>query len=221
MVEYEKKKVLYSFIGVFKNPKMHCLDSLGWVMVEFMYAQVISLIMVVVPIGNHVALTCDEVSMVDNGNWISIHAYLMQYWVKIPMLISLQKVVDGIGVVNLIVVIMEALQKAKGLSSKFVVQKPLCFGDDGVSIFQGTKTWVIKQININYASFSISVHYMVHRCNLAFKTLSSLGIMKSIKYMLQTYHSYFAHNPNKHLKFIKLIEMMEIKVLKMFKNVKT
>jgi hypothetical protein len=62
MVEYEKRKALYSFIGVLKNPKMHWLDFSGWVMVEFMYAQVTSAIMVVVSITNHVALTCDEVN---------------------------------------------------------------------------------------------------------------------------------------------------------------
>jgi hypothetical protein len=39
--------------------------------------------------------------------------------------------------------------------------------------------------------------------------------------MLQTCHSYFAHNLNRHLEFIKLIEMMQIKGLRMFKNVKT
>jgi hypothetical protein len=116
MVKYEKKKVLYSFIGVPKNPKMYWLDSSSWIMVEFMYAQVTNAIMVVVSIANHVALTCDEVSTMDNKSWISIHAYLMQNWVKIPMLISLQKVIDGIGVDNLIVAIMEALQKARCLS---------------------------------------------------------------------------------------------------------
>jgi hypothetical protein len=94
---------------------------------------------------------------------------------------SLQKVVDGVGVDNLIIVIMEALQKAKGLSPEFVAQKLLCFGADKVSIFQGTKARVIEHININYAPFAIGVHCMVHRCNLAFKTLSSLGIMSSIE----------------------------------------
>jgi hypothetical protein len=137
------------------------------------------------------------------------------------MSISLQRVVDGLGVDNLIVVIMEALQKARGLSPEFVAQKLLCFGVDGVSIFQGTKTRIIKHINVNYAPFSIGVHCMVHRCNLAFKALSSLGTMSSIEDMLQTCHSYFAHNPNRHLEFTMLIEMMETKGLKMFKNVKT
>jgi len=76
MVEYEKRTALYSFTGVLKNPKMRWLDSLSWVMAKFMYAQVTSAIMDVVSIVNYVALTCDEVSTM--GNWISIHAYLMQ-----------------------------------------------------------------------------------------------------------------------------------------------
>ncbi len=38
MVEYEIRKALYAFIGVLKNPKMHWLDILGWIMVELMYA---------------------------------------------------------------------------------------------------------------------------------------------------------------------------------------
>jgi hypothetical protein len=50
-------------------------------------------------------------NIVDNGNWISLYAYVMQNWVKVPMTILLQRVVDGIVANNLINVIMEALQK--------------------------------------------------------------------------------------------------------------
>jgi hypothetical protein len=50
-------------------------------------------------------------NIVDNGKWISLHAYVMQNWVTVPMTILLQRVVDGIGANNLIIVIMEALQK--------------------------------------------------------------------------------------------------------------
>jgi hypothetical protein len=62
---------------------------------------------------------------------------------------------------------------------------------------------------------------MAHRCSLAFKIFSSLGIVNSIKDLLQSCHSYFAHGPKWHLEFIKLIDMMERKGLKMFNNVKT
>ncbi len=67
-------------------------------------------ILAIISIVNYVALTCDEVNTMDNGSWISIHTYIMQNWVKVPMLLSLQKVVDGARVDNLTIVIMEALQ---------------------------------------------------------------------------------------------------------------
>ncbi len=51
----------------------------------------------------------------DNGSWISIHAYVMQHWVRVPMLISFQRVVDGVRADNLTIVIMEALQKGRAL----------------------------------------------------------------------------------------------------------
>ncbi len=91
---------------------------------------------------------------------------------------------------------------------------------DGVSTFQCTKIGVTKQINTNYAHFSISVHCMAHRGNLAFKVLSTLGIISSIKDLLQSCHAYFAHNPKRYFEFTKLTDMMETKGLKMFKNVK-
>jgi len=62
---------------------------------------------------------------------------------------------------------------------------------------------------------------MVHRCNLAFKTLLTLRIVSSIVDLLQICHAYFAHNLKRHLEFTKLIDMMETKEFKMFKNVKT
>jgi hypothetical protein len=109
MEKYEKKKSLYSFLGVPKNLKMHWFDFCSWVMVEFMYAQMINKILGTVFAFNYVALTCDEVSTIDIGSWISIHAYVMKNWVRLPMMIFLQKVVDGPKVDNLTMVIMEAL----------------------------------------------------------------------------------------------------------------
>jgi hypothetical protein len=96
-----------------------------------------------------------------------------------------------------------------------------CFAVNGVSTFHHTKIGVTKQINKNYARFSISVHCMARRGNLAFKVLSTLGIVSNIKDLLQSRHTYSAHSPKRHFEFTKLINMMETKALKMFKNVKT
>ncbi len=54
----------------------------------------------------------------------------------------------------------------------------------GVNTFQGIKIGVIKQINTNYAPFSIGVHCMAHKYKLTFKTLSTLGIINSIEDLL-------------------------------------
>jgi hypothetical protein len=52
----------------------------------------------------------------------------MQNWVKLPMMISLQIIVYGVGVDNLVVVIMEALQNGEGLNLTIVVKKLFCLG---------------------------------------------------------------------------------------------
>ncbi len=78
MENYEKRKSFYSFLGMPKNNKLHWFDSYSQIMVEFMYAQMINKILGIVSTFNYVALTCDEVSNVDIGSWISIHAYVMQ-----------------------------------------------------------------------------------------------------------------------------------------------
>jgi hypothetical protein len=75
-----------------------------------------------------------------------------------------------------------------------------------------------SQLIGSLAPFSIGIHCMVHKCNLAFKTLSCLEIVSSIKIF---YKLDFAYNLNQHLKLIKFIDMIETKGLKMFKNVKT
>ncbi len=83
--------------------------------VEFMYANVTNAIIIIVSIVNYVAFTCDEVSIKDIGSYIFIHAYMMQNWMKVPMMTSFQKVFDGVRANNLIFVSMEAIQKGGGL----------------------------------------------------------------------------------------------------------
>jgi hypothetical protein len=59
-------------------------------------------------------------------------------------MIFLQRIVDGVGINNLTIVIMEALQNDGGLSSVVVANKLLHFGANWLSIFQGIKIGVTK-----------------------------------------------------------------------------
>jgi hypothetical protein len=64
---------------------------------------------VVVTIARYVSINCDEVSTLDNQSWLSIHCYVMENWVRIPILISFNCVLEGSSSDNLTKVIMEAL----------------------------------------------------------------------------------------------------------------
>jgi hypothetical protein len=51
--------------------------------------------------AHYVALSCDEVYIMDNQSWLHVHCYVMHNWVRIPIHISLDKVVKGLGNDNL------------------------------------------------------------------------------------------------------------------------
>ncbi len=85
------------------------------------------------------------------------------------------------------------------LSKKF-----LCFGVDGMNVFQGGKTKVTKQNKELWAQFSKGVHCVhcvVHCINLVIQRLGDLTpIIKIDTFMLNVY-GYFCHSSNMHLKF--------------------
>ncbi len=156
----------------------------------------------------YVAFSCDEVSTVDNQSWLFVHCYVMHNWVRIRILISLDQVVEGLGSDNLTKVIMEALIIGGGVLRNQIVQKLICFGANGIYVFQGTKNGVTKQIKENYVLHSIKVHYMAHCTNLVVQTLLGLLLMIQLENLFQTLHSYFAHSPKRHLEFTKLAKLM-------------
>ena len=77
MLKYESRATLYEFRNVPNFPRMHWSDNSRWIMADFMYTKVRDTISRVLVGANCVALTCDKVSTIDNGSWISIHAYVV------------------------------------------------------------------------------------------------------------------------------------------------
>jgi hypothetical protein len=53
-------------------------DSLGWQIAKHLHNQILTTIKVVVQGVGFVALTSDEVIIMDYQNWISIHGYCVQ-----------------------------------------------------------------------------------------------------------------------------------------------
>ncbi len=80
-----------------------------------MHQKMMKVIKAIVGAIRYVALSCDEVSIVDNQSWLFIHYNVVQNWVRIPIFISLDKMLEGLGSDNLTKVIMEVLTIGGGL----------------------------------------------------------------------------------------------------------
>jgi hypothetical protein len=96
-----------------------------------------------------------------------VHAYVVENWRKQPILLNLERVVDGNTSNNLIVIIICFLTNLGGLLVVDVANTVVCFGANGVIVFQGLKTCVTFQLIMNkHSHFIVGVHCMAHRCNL-------------------------------------------------------
>jgi hypothetical protein len=59
-------------------------------MVECRHKQVIKKVKEDITSSKYLALSCDEVTMIDNQSWISIHSYIVQDWCRILVFIFLE-----------------------------------------------------------------------------------------------------------------------------------
>jgi hypothetical protein len=102
---------------------------------------------------------------------------VVQNWVKILILISLDKMLKGSGSDNLTKVIVEALTIGGGLPRNLIAQKFIFFGANGINVFYGTKSGVTKQIHDICTLPFIKVHCMAHCINLVVQTLMKLPLV--------------------------------------------
>jgi hypothetical protein len=71
-------------------------------------------------------------------------------------------VVEGVDAGNLTRVIIQALLTVGGLTCESLSSKLICFGANGVSVFQGARTGVIWHIKLDYAPHMQGIHCMAH-----------------------------------------------------------
>jgi hypothetical protein len=116
---------------------------------------------------------------------------------------------------------METLMTQGGLTKDMIGKKLMTFGANGVSIFQGVKSRVTKQISDGWAPHSMGEHCMAHQTNLMIQTLSHLSMVNRIEGLLSTLYNYFCKSPKRYLEFSKLTKVMETKGAKILKDVKT
>jgi hypothetical protein len=115
-------------------------------MAEHLHACVLVALKVVIQSARIISISADEVTAVDNTSWVGVHVYAMRSWERMPYLLHLSSGSESSTSDHLTNVIMHALLDEGGLSCEEIASKLVCFGGDGVSTFQGTKTGVTTQI---------------------------------------------------------------------------
>jgi hypothetical protein len=83
MLEYEAQKDLFNFLNLEKIPKMHWTNNFNRVMAQHMHGIILEATQFAIGATQYLSLICDEVSTIDNQSWLSIHAYVVQNWLRI------------------------------------------------------------------------------------------------------------------------------------------
>lgn len=104
---FENMKSFLKFLEVKHFPKKHWWDNYSWGMVKSLHTIIMQVIVLMVHNTNYVVLFCDEEILVNNQFWLSIHVYTIHNWTMVPILMSLEGVMDGFNATDLKMVIIQ------------------------------------------------------------------------------------------------------------------
>jgi hypothetical protein len=117
MIDFPAYKDLFNFLNVPFVPYKHWSVSSGWGIVECLGEVVDHCIQKALAECSFFSLTCDEVTIVDNQIWISVHVYVVKNdYFRMPYLLALERVEGGTCSNNLTKLITSFLKENGGLS---------------------------------------------------------------------------------------------------------
>jgi len=78
MTEFESLKDLYLLLNVKNNLRKHWTNSNKWEMAKCMHKIVLQNTKTIVGDSTFFTLSVNEVTTIDNQQWINVHVYMMQ-----------------------------------------------------------------------------------------------------------------------------------------------
>ncbi len=106
MTDFENMNYFMNLLKVKHYTKKHQCDDAPWCMAEALHSIIMQATMFALDKANVFTLSCDEVTLIHNQFWLTIHAYTIQNWTKVLLLLCLEQIVDGFIVTNLATIIM-------------------------------------------------------------------------------------------------------------------
>jgi hypothetical protein len=188
-------------------------DSIAWVLAEHTKA--------VIQEARYFSLSTGEVMARGGESWLSMHLYVSLDFKLVSILLALVRLVDGNGADALKETMYSQLCFHSRLEKKQIGERLVCFGVDGVSVFQGSRNGVTMQLQEYADPFMFGVHCMAHRTNLAVQPMSDLPLVAKLESLCQALYAYFNHSSKRSLEFRKLAEMVETEGLRILRNVST
>jgi hypothetical protein len=78
------------FAQVFENKALvdeALVDNSGWELAKHMHLIVLDKLKDTARVACFIAISCDEVTLCDSGQWLSLHTYVVSDWIRIPVLL--------------------------------------------------------------------------------------------------------------------------------------
>jgi hypothetical protein len=86
--------------------------------------------------ANYISALADEVTTINGSAWLSMHVYVCQNFMRVPILLSLQHITRGANADNLTDMIISSLKYHGGLEGDDVIaEKLVCIKADGAVVF--------------------------------------------------------------------------------------
>lgn len=162
MTNFKDLEDLFLPLNIKHTSQIHWNDWTNWGIVESMNNLLLQSTLNVIVVVNFIFVNVDEVIMINNIFWISIHLYVVHGWKRIPLLIYGKKVdVQKIGQ-NVFIFIVKMLMTLGGGNVEKLKSKLSSIGFHGNNVFQGSQVGVTTLMKEIMASFMIKMHCLVH-----------------------------------------------------------
>lgn len=88
-----------------------------------------------------------------------------------------------------------------GMDDFTIAKKLVCVGVNRASVMQGHMNGLCVKSQIICSPYMISIHYMIHIINLAFKIVSKFPSVSKVENLARELYSYFCQSPKCFAKF--------------------
>jgi hypothetical protein len=134
MTNYEDLRYLFQLLKVKSVSKKHWFNTSGWGMVEVMHVVLLEVTKATFVVAPSIVVNVDEVTTIDNTQWLLIHLYVVKKWRCIPILFCVEAVSLFATSDNIFSLMVKCMLNFGGLRVEELVGKLVSIGCDKSSV---------------------------------------------------------------------------------------